>query len=475
MNMNNNKWPMVTILCIAIVATFYNLHDLMSFFGDQAWFYLSARDMLLTWNVPLVGIASSHPWLHQGAYWTYILSAIFAVTNFSPYVPAYITATVSIITVWLLYVVGKKMFSSIVGLFAAFLYATSPLIIINARMPYHTSLIPFLVLVYVYALYKWLQGNIRYFPLLVGLVALLYNFEIATTPFTVILILCLLYGFWKKSDFAIKLISKKSISSSLIVWFLVMLPMLLYDIQNGFPQTVKFVLWIGYRVARLFGYPDIHRDTIFTPLAPFLPFTITKMHDLLFELNNVIAAIILLTAFAAVSYKIYLHWKTKHKDIALVSLYVSFTIPFMGYLGLHTSSDAYWPMFFPTIMLLVGYGFGLLMWKNKFLSAGVCIAVLFVGFSNGFLLLSNNYFMSAESYGYPMSERVQVAETIVKEAKGEKYTIIGKGKGSEFASFTMPYEYLAWWLNKKNIPSKSAKIKTFIVSETNRGIIIKEK
>src|SRR5205085_6417561 len=53
-------------------------------------FYLSARDMLTQGTVPLVGIPSSRPWLHQGPWWTYILAISLWMGNFHPLAGVYL-------------------------------------------------------------------------------------------------------------------------------------------------------------------------------------------------------------------------------------------------------------------------------------------------------------------------------------------------------------------------------------------------
>ncbi|MGH7203241.1 MAG: ArnT family glycosyltransferase [Candidatus Levyibacteriota bacterium] len=443
----------------------------MSFFGDQGWFYLSARDMLLTGNFPLVGIASSHPWLHQGAWWTYVLAFIFSLTHFNPLAPGYFSAGLGVVTVGLVYFFVSRMFASKVGLLAAFLYATSPLIIINMRMPYHTVFIPILALLYLFALSKWLGCMMKYFPVLIFSVAMLYNFEIATTPFTFILILCLVFGLWKRKKYATTLANKKIIGYSFLAWLIPMIPMLLYDVNHGFPQTIKFVLWLGYRFAKLFGFPDIHGDTVFEPLAPFLPFTATKLQDFLFLPNQWIAIVLFVAIFLALTYFVYQDFRKKEISAPLIALYVTFTIPFLSYMALQTSSEAYWPMFFPTTMIGFAYVAFRLFNKRK-LFILVNLIVVIIGCFNTYYLVRDNYLMTPGNYGYPFNQRTSATQQIITEANGRKYTLIGKGEGSKFASFTMPYEYLTWWLGHG--PSqKKEKLKIF-VSETNKGIIVTE-
>lgn len=435
----------IVILCISSFVLFYNLEHLMSLNGEQGWYYLAARDMLMKGEIPLVGVPSSHPWLSQGAYWTYILAPIFLLTNFHPLAPGYFTAGISILTVFLIYKIGVRMFSANVGLIAAFLYATSPLVIIHARMPYHTSFIPLFTLFYIFALYKWLSGNRLFLPVSIFLLAVLYNFQISTTPFTAVLLLCLVYGFWKKKKYFTDIINKKILSLSFSAWLIPMLPMLIYDFHNGFPQTLKFILWIGYRVARLFGFPSVHGDRVFEPLAPFLPFTVTKVQQLVFLPNSVIAIALLLTAFFIVSYTLYVYIKKNKIDIALIALYLCFVIPFLFYFGLKTPSEAYWPMFFPTTALVLAVSFAYLMQKKR-LTLITIITIIIIGLMNAYSVVNNSYLMNNGGYGPTYSERVNAAQEIIQLSEGQEYTIIGQGPGSQFPAFTMNYEYLTWWL-----------------------------
>ncbi len=466
-----------TYLIILIVAVsagllFYRLSELMQFFGDQGWYYLSARDMILRGNVPIVGIPSSHPWLHQGAYWTYILAAIFSVTNFSPIAPGYFTAGIGVITVLLMYMIGKRMFSPTVGLLAAFLYATSPLIIIHARAPYHTSLIPLVTLFFIYSLYRWLRGKVIYFPITIFLIAVLYNFQISTTPYLAVFALFVIYGFWKKKNYFTEILNRKILGLSFFAWLIPMIPMLIYDFQNGFPQTVKFVLWIGYRVALLFGFPSIHGDRVFEPLAPFIPFTIEKIQQLIFLPNSSIAITLLLGAFSYLSYILYAKYKSKKASVALITLYICFAIPFISYLGIKTTSEAYWPMFFPTAILLIAVAavYGMQVKRLKVVMVGI---ILLVGITNAYTLVKSNYLMNISQFGFPFHERLSASKIITTQADGREYNIQGVGAGSKFESFTMPYEYLTWYLgagasdDKENLQ--------FTVIENNNGIKVVEK
>ena len=194
---------------IAVFLRTYKLHETMAFIGDQGWFYLSARDMLLSGKIPLVGITSSHTWLHQGPYWTYILAVLFKFFGFNPLIPGYFTAILGSLSIFFIYKLVKEMFEKKVGIISSFLYATSPLVISNDRFPYHTTLIPVFTLFYILSLFKWIKGEKNYFIWAIILLGILYNLELATFSLAGVLISFLLFGLIYKREWTANIFNTK--------------------------------------------------------------------------------------------------------------------------------------------------------------------------------------------------------------------------------------------------------------------------
>ena len=96
------------------------------FIQDQGWFYLSARDIITQGNIPLVGITSSHTWLHQGAFWSYLLAPFLALFKFDPNGGIFLAALFGIGSIILTYKVGKRAIGTSFGVLASFIYALSP-------------------------------------------------------------------------------------------------------------------------------------------------------------------------------------------------------------------------------------------------------------------------------------------------------------------------------------------------------------
>lgn len=452
---------------------YYNTSALIPFIGDQGWFYLSARDMLLSGDIPLVGITSSHTWLHQGPLWTYILAIIFAVTNFNPIAPAFFTAGLGVLTVIIFYKVSSKMFSQSVGIIATFLYFSSPMVIIHMRMPYHISPIPVLTTLFIYCLYKWVHGRVIFFPFAILCLTLLYNFELATIVLWFLFIFIFGYGVYKKKKWISSLRNKKFIILSLTFLFLPMLPILLYDFQHGFPQTVKFAAWLGYRVLRFLGFPSIHGNVADFDTISMVTLTLEYMQRLLF-LPHVIGAILLFVGATT-----YLFWstvaKTRSKTVSAsqILLFLWFAVTVGSYLANKTPSEAYLPMIYPAIILSLALLFDWLMTKRLFFMPIITL-VVGIGVFNMYTLIQNDYFTGTKKgYGPSMEERIAVAKHIVKESEKREYTIVGKGEGSQFRSFTMNTEYLTWWLGHG--PSQKEESLQFVIYEDSHSIRVEKK
>lgn len=448
-------------LLLSLFLNTYRLPELMAFIGDQGWFYLSARDMVISGKIPLVGIASSHPWLHQGALWTYMLGIVLWIFRFNPVSGAYFTAVLGAISVFVLYFIGARMFSKRVGIVAALLYTTSPLTITNARFAYHTSPIPLFIMLFLWSFYQWVKGNVIYFPVVVFFLAILYNLELATTCLIFPIAFFFSFGAWKKTRWFTKIFNTKIIILSLFAFLIPMIPVLIYDFSYGFKQTVGFVVWMAYAVVKpvLHGFQAIHTN--------IFQFLYENIQRLIFLPNDMLALSIFLFSQVFFVWTIIQMRQKRKYDTADILLFVCFFIPAIGFLIAHTPSDAYIPLFFPMIILMVAICFDRIV-KNKFILASLLLLLIS---GNVFTLLSNNYSFSKKE-DITLVKRIEAVKKIRQLVKGEPYNIIGKEQLGLFPSSIMQYEYLLWLSctppSKNNVPIK------IYISERGNSIVIKK-
>lgn len=462
---NKTTMLLLLILISALFLRIANISQTMPFIGDQGWFYLSARDMLLNSQIPLIGIASSHPWLHQGPLWTYMLAGVFWFFGFNPLNGAYLTIILGTFSVLLMYIVGSKMFSKRVGLISCLLYATSPLTILHSRTPYHTSPIPIFTLLFIFSIYEWLRGNNIFFPLSIFFLAILYNFELATSILWSVLLVILLYGIWKKKEWMVKLLNRKIIIYSVVAFLIPMIPILIYDSNHNFPQTLKFAAWIAYRILMFFGFPSIHGENQSINFNSITTFSFHYYQNLIFAASNTIAFIILLFSFGILFIDIYRLFKGRIRSIGFITLALWILISFVGYFVNQTFSEAYLPIFFPALVLLAAFSFDKIM-KIKVFFIPTVLLIIFIVSVNSYFIISSEYSVK----GLNFSKRLAIVKEIVKKADGRSYNIVGIGNGSQFESFTMNYEYLAWWLGHP--PSKLSQKLKYIIKERGNDVFL---
>lgn len=467
---NKKNTILLMIVFLGFFLRVYKIDDFMTFIGDQGWFYLSARDLVLSEHIPLVGISSSHPWLHQGALWTYFLAIVLWLGKFNPVSGAYLSTFLGIVGIILIYKFCSENFSQRIGLIASFLYATSALIVVHDRIPYHTSPIPLFTIIYFIFLTKWINGRIFFFPLIFLILSILYSFELATIIIFPSLFLIFLYGFFKKKAWFKNIINLRIVALSITLLLIPLIPMLIYDIENGFPQTVKFLLWLGYRfliVIGVFQRSILERSTFNDALFFFFDSykKIVFIPSLFFSLFILFSSIFLATI------KIFSYVKEHKANNAFVVLYLTTIIAFVGFAVNKVPSGAYLPIMYPGIIILVSFVVDSVFKKSK---SFAIFFLFFLVFSNIGFLLKSDFLTSKKTNTYTatLKERIDISKHMISVAGKEEYSIEIVGVGSEFESSVMNYQYLTWWLGKEALTEKQ-KIK-FIIDEKSDRIILKK-
>ncbi len=457
---NKESFLVLCIFLLAFLLRINKISELLFFIPDVAWYYLSAKDMLLDHSIPLVGIASSHPWLHQGAYWTYILGFLLKVFDFNPVAPAYFTILLDSIVVILIYYVARFMFNTRVAFFSSLFYATSPFVIFSSQLPYHTSFVPLLTLALFFLTFKWVKGDRNKFPLIIFILGALYNFVLATfsLAFTVLVVLAIGYLKNKKWKLSFKN-DLKIIVLSFIFLILTLLPMIIYDFSNGFPQTLKFFVWGVYRIAVLFGYPPINPSQT-ESWGSFLKFITDYIGKFYFVRNEYLALLIFIIPMIFLLISV---MRSRFKNPNENTLFAFLIIPAIFYIFAKTNSASYLPMFFPQAAIGLGYFLG--SFKKRLLFFPI-ILICIISFLNIY------QFPDRKNQKITFTELVKSSREIVSKSNGEPFNIIEKNQASGFPNFIQNYEYLTWWLG--NGPSNKNEKKKFYVSVENSNIIVEE-
>ncbi len=452
------------LLTAAFCIYFFHLSSLMTFFGDAGWYYLDARDLLLGEQFPLVGLPTSHPWLHQGAGWTYLLSLAMTFGSFHPVSGAYLAASIGVLTVFSLYYVGSKLYSFSAGMLSSLLFLTSPLAIVYMRTPFHTTPLPFLSVWVFYLIVKWIEGSRKSFIGLLGLLAVSYQFEIASTIFLGFpVILLFLYGMWKKKVYFTILLSEKgkTIQKGLGLFLLVFSPILLYDLNHGFPQTLRYGVWFIYRLLATFHIIPRLYITPEQPLSDFIYYTHEYIQRIFFYGQKELSLGLSLFLFGSFFLILKQQWMRKERNIRLQLLYF-FTLFTSGtYLVYRNASEGFVHIILPFLFLSLGYVFSQLRRKNWGIYAFVGIVIV----NNLFYVFSTDYFtVSKGEKRITFSAQEKGVKQLLQYAGDSQVQLKMKNPTIVTLTDTMNYEYLLWYLEKGETKEG---IKTYLIEEKN--------
>ncbi|MCL5772180.1 MAG: glycosyltransferase family 39 protein, partial [Actinobacteria bacterium] len=453
LRINKSNLLILFIFIFSLFLRFYKFPERMYFIGDQGWFYLSARDMIIDGKIPLVGITASHTWLHQGPFWTYILALIFSLFGFNPLFPGYFSIIIGSLTVLSVYFLTKKLFSEKTALISSLLYSASPYILKTDMAPYHTTLIPFFVSLLMFFCFKFINEKRNYLFYIFLFLGILYNFELATQVLWIPVILIILLFFIKNKNLISIFLNFKYIPFYVISVIFPLTPILIYDFGHNFNQTLKFAVWIIYTSFTFIMAP-----------ANAHSFNFLKMSDFLFKFySNLLFpdyALSYIIVFISMAYLIFTNIIFKKINFSIISLFLF--IPILGIFVNKTPSSAYLPIIFIPLFITIG----LLLSKMteikllNIISYLILLIIIVIGF---YQTIFNK---SVGDYQI----RLRISKEIIDLAKGQKYTLKGIGAGSEFESFRMNYQYLTWWLG--NEPQKNPKKIKFTISE-EKGIKLK--
>lgn len=433
------------ILLISLFLNLYKINSTMLFIGDSARDYLAARDMLLTHTIPLVGIKSSVVWLHQGPISVYLIGIAFLVSHFSPIAPAVLYGIIGVISTYLIFILGKTFFNKTVGLLASLFYATSPLIVVNARMPYHTSSIPLFASLFFLILYKVSNGSRKLLFFLFLTFGFLLQVELSNG---VLLILLIALFILIKPKF-----KKKDIILSLCGFLFGVLPFILYDLAHKFVYSVGFPLWVLNRIRLFFGITNTQNST--TMHVPDALFRIyQQVAGVIFPASLFIVWLAITLVFAVVLFNSKRLLKTKSRGLLLVLLWL--IVPLIGFIMHASPGPAYFPLLFPVISLIIGYAF----FRLSKISKIILLIFIFGCFINVYTIVLNGYFIptlqtynSLPPFSYNLGLSIDVssdiAKFIVKNSRGQAVNIKSGGFAVKFPTSVDTYKYLVWYYGGK--------------------------
>ncbi|MEX0895410.1 MAG: glycosyltransferase family 39 protein [Patescibacteria group bacterium] len=235
----------VSIVLVAAILRFWQLDSQMILFPDAGHDLLVAAQAVEERSVPLLGIPSSIPIFKQGPIAIWLMMATISTFGIASYPIAILFALIGCLAVIGIYEILTVTMSRQHGLIAAALAATSPIMVAHSRMPYHTTPIPFMTILFLAACVA-LWHKYRFAPFLAVLTFCgVFQFELAAAPLALVPIYIWLRRYRR--------LPTRGESAQVVLAFLTgMLPQVIFDLQNNFTQIAKFFVWVMIKTKDFF-------------------------------------------------------------------------------------------------------------------------------------------------------------------------------------------------------------------------------
>jgi len=233
-----NRGEVLLLACILLMAALlrlYRIDEYMTFLGDEGRDAIIVRRLLVDFDLILIGPGTSIGNMYLGPLYYYMMAPALLFANFSPVGPAVMIAVLGVVTVGMVWFVGRMWFGKFAGLIACLLYALSPVIILYNRSSWNPNIMPFFSLLYVYSVWQmWRNQNWKWIPVIT--VSLSFALQ---SHYLALLLVPLAAIFWLISllrifndKYNLKKFIKFSLLGVLILVFL-MSPLVLFDFRHG--------------------------------------------------------------------------------------------------------------------------------------------------------------------------------------------------------------------------------------------------
>jgi 4-amino-4-deoxy-L-arabinose transferase-like glycosyltransferase len=400
---------LILILLLASFMRLYRLSDYMTFLGDEG------RDVLTVYGIlhgdlVFLGPRSSAADFFYGPIYFYLITPFLLLFNYDPVGPAVFVALVGIATVFLTYFIGKKFFNEKAGLFAAALYAVSPLVINYSHSSWNPNPMPFVALLLIYLLYLGIdKRSLKLFFGVGFLFGIAMQLQYIAMFLAIIIFIAVLVGSYVKEK-KIKIVSLLKSYGVIALGFIVGLsPFLAFEIKNHFPNTKTIINFIFFgakeqqntTVSLFQNIPSVFFQLFSRLLMRFPPpEQLDKIDPTTLQVLTIATLLIAIAAAIAL-------FKTKNKlQTIILGTWFFLGILLFGFYR-KVVFDYYLGFMFPLPFLLLGNAFSELFDSKKFKRIGKPITMILF-----FTLFFYN--LAGMPFRYPANRQKNQMKTIAE-------------------------------------------------------------
>lgn len=396
------RWEALAIGAVLLLAAglrLYRIDAYMTFLGDEGRDAIVMRDIITLRHFPLIGPGTSIGQMYLGPLYYYFTAPSLFLAGFSPVGPAIQVAMIGVLTVGLLWWIGRQWFGRSFALLISALYALSPTVIIHSHSSWNPNVMPFFALLTIYGIWKvWRLGYWQWLIIAAVSYAMVLN-----SHYLGLLLLPTIGLFWLLSPKVLNAIRYTLVA--IFVFALLMSSLVWFDARHG---------WNNYAAVRQFFL--IRQTTVNIKVYKSIPNLWPVWKDIVSSLvvakQSGLAGPV---AIALILGGVYAYWKTRSRDLVFTMVWLGVGIVGLGLYKQHIY-DHYYGFLFPAPFLILGFGLNSLSGHKKLtiFATVVMLGVMAVNLIHNPLRTGPNY---------QLARTREVSEFVTTQAGGKPFNL----------------------------------------------------
>lgn len=408
------KIILLLALILGTFLRFWNFTNTFQFLGDQGRDSMVALRIIKDHHPALIGPVTSTGNMYLGPLYYYFMVPFLYLTYPSPLGPGYAIAVLSILTIFLIYQLGKELVGERAALIAAIGFTFSEVAVTFARFSWNPNPAPFVSIILLWATYRAWKKNIWYFILVsvcISVMVQLHYVTLLTIGGAGVIWLIKLRELW---------LAKKQLPKfAMITVFAIAIfvasftPLVLFDLRHNFLNFHAFLQFLN-------ANGTLTHTNSFFKIVHVARETDGRARHALIELFIGVQRYInpiLLTIITTFLFFFLMRKKQPYQEgIQLLCIYLVTSVIGLAFYE-STIFDHYIIYLLPVSLLLYGV-IGDELLKNKI--GKIVFAVGMLGF-----IIWNCMRMPFDSQGWTVTDVQSTAQTITNRVRpGEKYNIV---------------------------------------------------
>lgn len=385
---------------IVFFLRFYNLEKITGFAADQEFYSWEAKKILIDHKLTLIGIPTSFGGLFVAPLYTYLAALFYWFFQMNPLAGAVLSSLISSFIPFLAFFIAWKVFDFPTGVISGILITFSEFFIRYGRMAWPVNPMHIISLFLIWAMTKTLK-NEKYLILIGLLLGLGFHFHLNVFTYFPLLFLCFLI-------LKPKIKEKKTFLFAIFSFFLMISPLILFEIRHRFFLTQRF-----FNLIKTAGEQGGENFNLFSNILKILRINFENFSAVLFLKKGLpveVFSLIIIFLYGSIIF-----FREKEKTIPKIFLcFILGSFFTYGFFKAHMPEYYLLPLN-PIWVMIIAYVFSY-FWKRKNLkifTAALLIVFIFINFS----------LWKDEHNALSLFYKKQAVKFIIQKAEGKPFFV----------------------------------------------------